>query len=133
MRIKTSGQTHTIFRYAGQIEGKTLETKIGAVPVGTKPDDVPTALADNLTPNELRELAELLRCEQVELARKMLSSLAADIESAAGLITAETLEEQAAEKLAAALSRCKVAVGRVQRSRQSVAAPDVQTPAEEAT
>lgn len=133
MRIKTSGQTHTIFRYAGLFEGKTVETKIGAVPVGTKPDEIPPALADKLTPIELRELAKLLRHEQVEWARKFLSSLAADIETAAGLISTETLDEQTAKMLPPALSRCKAAVSRVQRSRQSVAASDIQTPADAAT
>lgn len=133
MRIRTSGQTHTIFRYGGQIEGKTVETKIGAVPVGTKPDEIPPTVADNLTPIELRDLTELLRHDQVEGARKFLSSLAADIETAAGLITTETLDEQTAKKLPAALSRCKASVSRVLRSRQSVAASDIQTPAEAAT
>jgi hypothetical protein len=132
MRIKSSGQTHTIYRYAGQIDGKTIETKIGTVIVGTKPDEVPPALADNLTPNEMRQLFELLRSEQVQLARKTLDSLAAQAEAATGLITTENLDEQAAEKLATALARCKTAVSRVQRSRQSVAASDVGTPAEAA-
>jgi hypothetical protein len=133
MRIKTSGQTHTIYRYAGQSDGKTFEAKIGTVIVGTKPDEVPSALADNLTPKELRELAELLRREQLQLARKTLDSLAAQVELATGLITTENLDEQTAEKLAPALSRCKAAVSRVQRSRQSSGGPNVQTPAEATT
>lgn len=128
MKIKSSGQTHTLYRYGGQVEGKTLEIKIGTVSSGTEPDAVPPEILENLTPKESRELAEFLRQEQVELARKFLTRLADDVESAAGLIAAETLDEQTAEKLVAALSRCKTALSRVQRARQSVAAPDVLLP-----
>jgi hypothetical protein len=133
MKIKSSGQSHKLYRYAGTVEGKSRETNIGTVAVGTKPSEVPPELVENLTPKEMRELVEFLQREQFGLARTKLSSLADDIESAAGLITDETLDEHAAEKLAAVLSRCKSAVNRVQRSRQSVAAPDVQTPGQVAT
>jgi hypothetical protein len=128
MKIKNTGKTYTLYRYAGQVEGKTLETKIGTLPVGTKPAAVPTELTENLTPREMRELAECLNKDQIDLARTRLASLVADIELATAVITEETLDEQAAQKLATMLSRCKAAVGRVQRSRQpAVALNHIQT------
>lgn len=132
MKIRSSGQTHTLYRYAGQSGGKTLETKIGTVTVGTRPDEVPAELVENLTQKEARELVEYLQREQVGLARATLLSLTTDIESATGLITDATLDEQVAGKLVEVLSRCKAAIGRVQRSRP-VAAPDVWAPSAPAT
>ncbi len=133
MKIQSSGKTHVLYRYAGQVEGKALQTRIGVVALGTKPAELNPELVESLTPKEARELVEFLQREQVGLACTTLASLTADIELAAGLITEETLDEQAAEKLAAVLSRCKAAVSRVLRSRQSVAAPDMQTPIQAAT
>ena len=40
MRIKSSGQVHTLYRYGGQVDGKTIEVKIGVV-AGPLPDAIP--------------------------------------------------------------------------------------------
>lgn len=129
MKVKSSGQTHTLYRYAGQVEGRTQETKIGTLAKGTKPTEIPEDLAENLTRKECRELEAFLHQEQVVLARDALTRLRIDLESAIPSITEETLDPTEAQRLMAMLVRCKAAITRVQRNRQPVAPlPQVQTP-----
>ena len=123
MKIKSSGQTHALYRYAEQVEGKTLETKVGSLAAGTKPDEIPPEIAENLTPRELREVTDFLHREQLALTRDALTRLHDALESAAGSITEETLDSLAAERLSTMLMRCKAAISRVQRNRQPAAAP----------
>jgi hypothetical protein len=118
MKIKRSGQTHVLYRYAGQVEGKTLETKVGILAVGTKPTEIPPEVLENLTPKEAREVADLLHREQLELTRGALTRLHDALESAAVSITEETLDSSTAERLSKMLMRCKAAISRVQRNRQ---------------
>ena len=118
MKIKRSGQTHVLYRYAGQVEGKTLETKVGILAVGTKPTEIPPEVLENLTPKEAREVADLLHREQLELTRDALTRLHDALESAAVSITEETLDSSTAERLSKMLMRCKAAISRVQRNRQ---------------
>ena len=123
MRIKSSGQLHTLYRYGGQVEGKTIEVKIGAVAAGTRPDAIPVDLRDDLTQKELRELVEHLEREQLDISRARLSALVADLDTAAGLIGSQNLDAEAAEKLADSLSRTTAAVRRVQREHRASAPP----------
>lgn len=121
MKIKSSDKTHTLYRYSGQVEGRTQETKIGTLAKGTKPTEIPEDLAENLTRKEVRELEEFLHQEQVVLARSALTRLRIDLESAIPSITEETLDPTEAERLIAMLLRCKAVITRVQRNRQPVA------------
>ncbi len=123
MRIKSSGQVHTLYRYGGQVDGKTIEVKIGTLAAGTRPDAIPVDLRDDLTQKELRELAEHLDHEQLETSRARLSALVSNLDTAAGLIGPQTLDAKAAEKLADSLSRTIAAVRRVQREHRASAPP----------
>lgn len=119
MRIKTSGQSHILYRYGGQVDGKAAEMKIGSVSTGTAPDDIPVALLNNLTPNEARDLREHLEREQIDLARTKLSIVASDIIVAAGLVTEKTLDAQTAVELNTGLTKLRTVVNRVLRAHQS--------------
>jgi hypothetical protein len=123
MRIKSSGQLHTLYRYGGQVDGKTIEVKIGAVAAGTRPDAISVDLRDDLTQKELRELVEHLDREQLDISRTRLSALVVDLDTAAGLIGSQNLDAEAAEKLADSLSRTTAAVRRVQREHRASAPP----------
>lgn len=123
MRIKSSGQVHTLYRYGGQVDGKTIEVKIGVVATGTLPDAIPMVLRDNLTQKEWRELVEHLEREQLETSRARLSALVSELDIAAGLICPTTMDAAVAEKLADALSRASAVVRRVQRGHQVGAQP----------
>ena len=109
--------------YGGQVEGKTIEVKIGAVAAGTRPDTIPVDLRDDLAQKELRELVEHLEREQLDISRARLSALVVDLDTAAGLIGSQNLDAEAAEKLVDALSRTTAAVRRVQRERRASAPP----------
>lgn len=123
MRIKSSGQVHTLYRYGGQVDGKTIEVKIGVIATGTLPDAIPVVLRDNLTQNEWRELVEHLEREQLETSRARLSALVSELDISAGLICPKTMDAAAAEKLADALSRASAVVRRVQRGHRAGAQP----------
>ncbi len=123
MRIKSSGQVHTLYRYGGQVDGKTIEVKIGIVATGTLPDAIPMVLRDNMTQNEWRELVEHLEREQLEKSRGRLSALVSELDIAAGLICPQTMDAAATEKMADALSRASAIVRRVQREHRASAPP----------
>jgi hypothetical protein len=119
MKIKSSGQHHTLYRYAGTVDGKGTEVKIGVLAVGTAPGEIPADLSDDLTPKEMRELQEHLRRDQMLIARAKLAGLRLEIETISGLVNSENLDEEEAKKMAAALSRMMAAVRRAQRSHKS--------------
>ena len=108
MRQTVAGDKLTLHRYDGvDGEGKSKMARIGSIPLGTKPDAIPEALIDDLTPKELRELKEYLTQEQGRRAVQKLDSVMSDLgdlraAAASGTLGAEQitdLEKNAADFL----------------------------------
>ena len=119
MRIKTSGTSHILYRYSGSSDGKGVEAKIGAVPVGTAPDDLSVDITDNLTPRELRELREHLVAEQASMFKSRFSALMGELEAVSGLVSPENTDAVSVQKMAAALSGLQSVIRRVQRAQKA--------------
>ena len=117
MRIKTSNQTHTLYRYGGSKKGQTLETKIGSVQVGTPPNAIPSELAENLTPRELRELEKILTAERAIALNGCVIDLAASIDVAVATLQ-DVTDIGAIQKFSEALARATTATRRVLRERE---------------
>ena len=128
MRIKSSGQSHSLYRYGGAVDGKTVEVKIGTVSVGTPSDAIPVDLLDDLTPKETRELREFMAHEQVSICRSRFAALTTEIESVTRLVSTENLDASSVEKMVAALSVLQSTIRRVQKAQKIV--PDQQHQAE---
>ena len=76
MRQTIAGDKLTLHRYDGvDDERKSKMARIGSIPLGTKPDAIPEALVDDLTPRELRELKESLAQEQSRRAVQKLGDI----------------------------------------------------------
>lgn len=118
MRIKTTGSTHSLYRYGGSVDGKGGETKIASVAVGTKPDAIPDDVRDNVTPKEMRELVEFLAGEHITSSRNRVADLARLVDEIAPVLTAEILDADTAAKLTDALARARSAMRRVERQQQ---------------
>ena len=99
MRQTVAGDKLTLHRYDGvDGERKSKMAKIGTIPLSTKPDAIPEALLDDLTPKELRELKEYLRQEQGRRAVQKLAGLRTDLDdmlasATAGMLGAEQVVE----------------------------------------
>lgn len=76
MRQTVAGDKLTLHRYDGvDEERKSKMARIGSIPLCTKPDAIPEALIDDLTPKELRELKESLTQEQGRRAVQKLGDI----------------------------------------------------------
>ena len=76
MRQTIAGDKLTLHRYDGvDDERKSKMARIGSIPLDTKPDAIPEALVDDLTPKELRELKESLSQEQGRRAAQKLGDI----------------------------------------------------------
>lgn len=99
MRQTVVGDKLTLHRYDGvDGERKSKMARIGSLRLDTKPDAIPEALLDDLTPRELRELKESLRQEQGRRAVQKLAGLRTDLDdmlacAAAGMLGAEQVAE----------------------------------------
>lgn len=108
MRKTVTVDKLTLHRYDGvDNEGKSKMARIGSISFSTKPDAIPEALIDDLTPRELRELKEYLAQEQGRRAVQKLGGIMNDLNdllasAAAGMLGAEQvadLEKTTAEFL----------------------------------
>lgn len=124
MLIKSSSRTHTLFRYGGTLDGKQVQSRIATVPVGTAPDAVPTEVAANLTPNELRELVAFLAKEHANATRERVHALVTGIGDIVPSLTPEILDMATAENLATALAEASAALRRVRRQQQATSSTD---------
>ena len=124
MRIKSSVQSHSLYRYGGAVNDKTVEVKIGTVSVGTPPDLIPVDILDELTPKETRALREFLGHEQVSIFRSRFATLTTEIGSVTRLVKTENLDVSSVEKMVAALLGLQSVVRRVQKAQKIV--PDQQ-------
>ena len=76
MRQTIAGDKLTLHRYDGVDDERKLKmARIGSIPLDTKPDAIPEALVDDLTPKELRELKESLSQEQGRRAAQKLGDI----------------------------------------------------------
>ena len=124
MRIKSSGQFHSLYRYGGAVNAKTIEVKIGTVLVGTTPDLIPVDILDELTPKETRALREFLGHEQVSIFQSRFAALTTEIGSMTRLVKAENLDVSSVEKMVVALMGLQSVIRRVQKAQKIV--PDQQ-------
>ena len=86
MRQTIAGDKLTLHRYDGvDDERKSKMARIGSIPLDTKPDAIPEALVDDLTPRELRELKEFLMQEQSKRAVQKLGDIMPTLDDAAAL------------------------------------------------
>lgn len=108
MRQTVAGDKLTLHRYDGvDGESKSKMARIGSLPLGSKPDAIPEALIDDLTPKELRELKESLTQEQGRRAIQKLGGITTDLNdllsaAASGMLGCEKvadLEKTTAEFL----------------------------------
>lgn len=120
MRIKSSGQSHTLYRYGGVVNTKTSEVKIGTVLAGTAPDLIPVDVLDELTPKETRALREFLALEQVSIFRSRFDALTTEIGSVTRLVNTENLDVSSVEKMVAAVAGLQSAIRRVQKVQKTV-------------
>lgn len=120
MRIKSSGQSHALYRYGGVVDTKTFEVKIGTVLVGTAPDLIPVDILDELTPKETRALREFLALAQVSIFRSRFAVLTTEIGSVTRLVNAENLDISSVDKMIAALAGLQSAIRRVQKVQKTV-------------
>ena len=99
MRITLAVDKLTLHRYDGvDDDGKSRMARIGTIPLCTKPDAIPEALIDDLTPKELRELKEYLTLEQGRRAVQKLVVVTIDMNdlltsASAGLLGVDQLVE----------------------------------------
>jgi len=76
MRQTIAGDKLTLHRYDGvDDERKSKMARIGSISLDTKPEAIPEALVDDLTPRELRELKEFLAQEQGRRAVQKLGDI----------------------------------------------------------
>lgn len=120
MRIKSSGQSHSLYRYGGAVNTKTVEVKIGIVLVGTPPDLIPVDILDELTPKETRALREFLDHEQVSIFQSQFVALTTNIISITRLVRAENLDASSVVKMVTALSGLQSAIRRVQKVQKTI-------------
>jgi hypothetical protein len=98
MIINESKDNLVLRRYAGVLDGKSLDTRIGSIPRDTSPNAIPAEILDDLTPKELRQLQEKLTSVQKEILKSkafVLVSEMNDIASAleSGLLGTESMAE----------------------------------------
>jgi len=106
MYIRKSGDNYVLHRYGGSHDGKTLTSRIGAIPIGTSPSAIPDELLQDLTPKELLQLRVELEKEEAVLLASKANKLIGDMADIAcsldaGLMTLEMAEnvQRAADKL----------------------------------
>jgi hypothetical protein len=99
MRISETGQKIVMHRYGGLNDGKSIMAKIGDVPVGTKPDEIPDDLKQNLTPRELSELVEHLKADQVRMATQKVDVLVQNLQEMLSSAKAGVLSQELVKKL----------------------------------
>ena len=98
MRQTVAGDKLTLHRYDGvDGERKSKMARIGSISLDTKPDAIPEALIDDLTPKELRELKEYLTQEQGRRAVQKLGGVLTDL---ADLLAAAASGTLGAEQIA---------------------------------
>ena len=99
MRQTIAGDKLTLHRYDGvDDERKSKMARIGSIPLDTKPDAIPEALVDDLTPRELRELKEFLMQEQSKRAVQKLGDIMPTLDDllacvAAGMLGSEQISD----------------------------------------
>ena len=79
MIIRKTKSHYTLSRYGGVSDGKNLEVRIGAVPLGTSPQDVAADIVEDLTPKELKQLQEELAADQKQIMAGKVACLTADL------------------------------------------------------
>jgi hypothetical protein len=79
MIIRKTKTQLSLYRYGGVSNGKTLEVRVGSVPLGTSPDAIPAEITDDLSPKELRQLQTELAKDQRQILIGKMTSLVADL------------------------------------------------------
>lgn len=99
MRISETGQKIVVHRYGGLSDGKSTMAKIGDLPLGTKPDEIPNELKQDLTPRELKSLIEFLKAGQVRMASQKVEMLVQSLDEMLLSAKAGVLNEELVKKL----------------------------------
>lgn len=99
MRISETGQKILMHRYGGLSDGKSTMAKIGDLPLGTMPDEIPDELKQDLTPRELNELIDFLKAGQVLIASQKVEMLVQSLEQMLLSAKAGVLSEELVKKL----------------------------------
>lgn len=99
MRISETGQKIVVHRYGGLNNGKSTMAKIGDLPLGTKPDEIPNELKQDLTPRELNALIEFLKAGQVRMASQKVEMLVQSLDEMLLSAKAGVLSEELVKKL----------------------------------
>ena len=99
MRISETGQKIVVHRYGGLSDGKSTMAKIGDLPLGTKPEEIPNELKQDLTPRELNALIEFLKAGQVRMASQKVEVLVQSLDEMLLSAKAGVLSEELVKKL----------------------------------
>lgn len=104
MRISETNQKIVMHRYGGLNDGKSIMAKIGDLPAGTKPDEIPDDLKQNLTPRELSELVDHLKADQVRMATQKVDVLVQNLQEMLSSAKAGVLSQELVKKLDSSVS-----------------------------
>ena len=99
MRISETGQKIVLHRYGGLRDGKSTMAKIGDFTLGTKPDQIPDDLKQDLTPRELGELIKFLNEGQVRMASQKVELFVQSLEEMLSSAKAGVLSDELVKKL----------------------------------
>lgn len=102
MIVRKSKQQYALYRYGGVSEGKNIEVRVGNVPLGTKPEAIPSEIVMDLTPRELNELKDVLVKDHRELLGQKLVAVEVDLKQIVEAVKAGVLDEQAITKVCVA-------------------------------
>ena len=120
MRISETGQKIVVHRYGGLSDGKSTMAKIGNLPLGTKPDEIPNELKQDLTPRELNKLIEFLKADQVRMASQKVEMLVQSLDEMLLSVKAGVLNEELIKKLDSSASDFAKRLRRIVPAKKSV-------------
>lgn len=92
MIIQEAGDKLVMRRYAGIHDGKSLDKRIGSVPLDTSPNSIPAAVLDDLTPKELRQLQGKLTEIQKKILHSKASALVSEMNDIASVLESGLLD-----------------------------------------
>lgn len=125
MHIRKSGDNYVLHRYGGSHEGKTLTSRIGAIPVGTSPGAIPDELLQDLTPKELLQLKVELEKEEAILLTSKANKLIGDMANMASSLDASLMTLEIAENVQRAADKLSRLARRVLVKARATKKPEV--------
>lgn len=105
MRFKISGKQIILYRYSGQVSGRSVEARVGALQVGTVPDQIPDDLRLDLTPRELAETQAFLGEQLAAALRARVQAACAELAALGPMLGSAGMDTGQAKTVAAEAAR----------------------------